>query len=196
MLPSLKSVSFWLFIIALVAGLLSACKRRVYESPSYQVLKSGHPFEIREYPGSTLISTTMQHRGEDGSFMRLFRFISGGNERGQKIAMTVPVLMTGSTSGTMSFVIPGTVARKGVPTPSDPRVIVTTMPAGRYASYRFKGSINPKRSDEAAAKLLNWIHTRKLTAAGTPFFAYYNPPWTPGFLRRNEVLIQVSPTKL
>jgi len=182
-------------VIALAAGLFAACKRRGYESPSYQALESDHNFEIREYLQSMLISTPMKRRGEDGSFMRLFRFISGGNERRQKISMTVPVLMTGSNSGTMSFVVPGIVARQGIPTPLDPQVTVTTMPAGRYACYRFNGSINPKGSDEAATKLLHWINARQLTATGIPIFAYYNPPWTPGFLRRNEVLIQLSPTK-
>ena len=111
--------------------------------------------------------------------MRLFRFISGGNERQEKISMTVPVLMSGTSSGTMSFVVPNSVAKQGIPQPSDPNVTVTT--------------INPARSEAAATQLLEWCKMQKLAVSGAPFFASYNPPWTPGFLRRNEVLISLSP---
>jgi hypothetical protein len=37
------------------------------------------------------------------------------------------------------------------------------------------------------------MQQNKLQEAGTPFSAYYDPPWTPGFLRRNEVLIPIPP---
>ena len=35
-------------------------------------------------------------KGRDGSFMRLFRYISGDNEAKQKIEMTTPVFMEGA----------------------------------------------------------------------------------------------------
>jgi hypothetical protein len=193
MAPSPRSFATLFFIMAFLASLLSACKRASYESPAYQVLRSDGAFEIRDYPESKLISTPMQQRGRNDSFMRLFRFISGGNERQEKISMTVPVLMSGTSSGTMSFVVPNSVAKQGIPQPSDPNVTVTTMQAARYATYRFKGWINPARSEAAATQLLEWCKMQKLAVSGAPFFASYNPPWTPGFLRRNEVLISLSP---
>ena len=31
-----------------------------------------------------------------------------------------------------------------------------------------------------------------LTPVGEPTFAYYNDPFTPGFLRRNEILYEIQ----
>jgi len=181
------------FVTALLAALLPACAKARYETPAYRVISAEGAFEIRDYPALTLVSTPMGKRGADGSFMKLFRFISGKNERSEKISMTTPVLMTGAESGTMSFIVPKDVAEKGTPSPSNPDVSVSTAQPAVYAVYRFSGSGNPAPSEAAAKKLLAWTDAQKLRVSGTPIFAYYNPPWTPGFLRRNEVLIRLAP---
>ena len=56
--------------------------RSAYESAEYNVLESDGSFEVREYPDLMLVTTTskFQSQGNDGSFGRLFRYISGGNE--------------------------------------------------------------------------------------------------------------------
>jgi len=84
------------FILAVVAVLfLVGCRvtRGGYESASYQVVRSSGKFELRDYPVLMVVETPMAPTGNsaDGSFMRLFRFITGGNEAKQKIAMTTPV---------------------------------------------------------------------------------------------------------
>ena len=184
-----------LLMITLLLSLLPGCSNSKYETPDYKIVEKDGSFEIRDYPELTLVSTQMQKRGEDGSFMKLFRFISGRNEHSQKISMTTPVLMTGTESGTMSFIVPKTVADQGVPTPSNPDVTVSKKPAGRYAAYQFSGPSKPAPSEAAAKKLLAWALSKNLPTTGTPIFAYYNPPWTPGFMRRNEVLVRLMPAK-
>lgn len=183
-------------MIALLLSLLPGCSnsnsKSKYETPDYQVVEKDGAFEIRDYPALTIVSTPMQKRGEDGSFMRLFRFISGRNDHSQKISMTTPVLMTGTVSGTMSFIVPKDVAEHGVPAPSSPDVTVSTKPAARYAVYRFSGPSKPVPSEAASKKLLAWATSKNLPVSGSPIYAYYNPPWTPGFMRRNEVLIHLS----
>ena len=176
-------------MIALLSSLLPGCSKSKYETPDYQVIQKDGSFEIRDYPALTIVSTPMQKRGEDGSFMKLFRFISGRNEHSQKISMTTPVLMTGTISGTMSFIVPKTVAEHGVPTSSNPDVTISTKPAARYAVYRFSGPSKPEPSEAASKKLLAWASAKSLPVSGSPLYAYYNPPWTPGFMRRNEVLL-------
>jgi len=181
-------------MIALLS-LFAGCEKSPYESAEYKVVQKEGSFEIRDYPELTIVSTPMQKRGEDGSFMRLFRFISGRNERSQKISMTTPVLMTGTESGVMSFIVPKDVARQGVPTPSNPEVTISTKPPARYAVYRFSGPSKPGPSEVAAKKLLAWVDAKHLLTSGSPspIYAYYNPPWTPGFMRRNEVLVRLIP---
>jgi hypothetical protein len=71
-------------------------------------------------------------------------------------------------------------------------VVVDTMKAQRVAVYRFSGSRTKDSEPQALAKLNTWLQQNKLREAGTPFSAYYDPPWTPGPMRRNEVLIPVK----
>jgi len=85
--------------------------RAGYESAEYKVIESDGNIEIREYPDLMLAATDskMDSQGRDGSFMRLFRYISGANEDEQKIAMTTPVFMqgeVGKTDVSMGFVMP------------------------------------------------------------------------------------------
>jgi effector-binding domain-containing protein len=183
-----------LSFITVIATFLSGCTGTKYESPSYTAITSQGAFEIRDYPQMTLVSTPMQSHGEDGSFMKLFLFIQGRNDRGEKIAMTTPVIVTGSAAGTMSFVLPKKVAEMGAPSPSNPNVSIIVTPPARYACYRFSGSSGIKNSEAAAQKLLAWVRSHHYATVGTPTFAYYNPPWTPGFMRRNEVLIHLEKT--
>jgi hypothetical protein len=132
----------------------------------------------------------------DGDFMRLVRFISGGNETGEKIAMTAPVLTqrAGAAAG-MSFVVPREVAAGGVPQPKESAVAIETLPATRYAVLRFSGGRNDANEAAALEKLRAWAAARGLATEGEPAFAYYDPPWIPGFLRRNEVMLRAVGTQ-
>ena len=96
--------------------------RSAYESAEYTVLESDGPFEIREYPDLMMATTNMQFelQGDDGSFMRLFRYISGANDSEQKVAMTMPVFMESKARDDreqMGFVIPKKVSEVRVPEP-------------------------------------------------------------------------------
>ena len=182
-----------LLVMSLLGTLLPSRLSAAYETPEYRVVEKDGAFEIRDYPALTLVSTPMKKRGSDDSFMRLFGFISGGNNASEKIPMTTPVLMTGTESGTMSFVVPKDVAAKGTPAPSAPDVSLSTNPPARYGAYRFSGWGGSVASETAGRKLLEWAESRHLPVSGAPLFAYYNPPWTPWFMRRNEVLIRLAP---
>lgn len=161
------------------------------ETPDYKLLIQDGKFEVREYPKLTLVRTT----AGDGDFMRLFRYISGQNEAGQKIAMTAPVLMNNESGNTgMSFIVPREVAAGNVPAPTDTSVAVDALPAGRFAVYRFSGGRNALNEEKALGKLREWTQERRLETAGEPLFGYYNPPWIPTFLRRNEVMLRLTGT--
>ncbi len=159
------------------------------EIPDYKVLLQDGKFEVRDYPALTLVRTA----SGDGDFMRLFRYISGSNEAEQKIAMTAPVLMKHEGEGTgMSFIVPKEVAAKDVPAPTDSAVTMDTLPAGQFAVYRYSGGRNETNEQEALGKLREWIGQRQLEVTGDPLYGYYDPPWIPPFMRRNEVMLRVA----
>lgn len=196
----MKRMWLWIFIAVVGVGLLLAgCRatRAGYESAPYKVVRSDGEFELRDYPALTVVETPMANaNGSDGSFTRLFRFITGANEGKQKIAMTTPVFMSGSaTNLTMAFVLPAKLQTTSVPKPADGAVTVRELPAGRSAVLRFSGGRNARKEAESLARLKSWLERERLTALSGPVYGYFDPPWTPVFLRRNEVMLRTEPSK-
>ena len=163
------------------------------ESPNYKVVRADGKVEIRDYPPLTVATTPMEDSNMNGGFGQLFKFISGTNEGAEKIAMTSPVLIDhANDKKTMSFIMPKTTVEKGVPKPTGETVTVGKMEATRFAVLRFDGGRSAENEAEAVAKLKAWLSAEKIDGKGAPLFAYYDPPWTPTFLRRNEVLIRID----
>ena len=167
------------------------------EQLPYEVLRDFGDFEIRRYPDHTLVQ--VQGRGEFASvgyqaFGPLFQFISGSNAASQKIAMTAPVLQeeVAPDSHVVSFVMPKGLSFDKVPAPRDTNVMMTEVAGFDAAVLRFSGSWNAARLHKRASELAEAIQRKGLVSRGNPLFARFNPPWTPGFLKRNEVLIQLD----
>ncbi len=174
--------------IAVIGLVLAACASsgKKYETARYEVQRTDGAFEIRKYPELKVAATSSD--ADDGSFMRLFKYIGGANEKQEKLAMTTPVFME---AGEMRFVLPEK-NKSATPKPASEKVEIKEMPARTVAVYRFNGRRSEKLEIEALGKLREWMKASKMEAAGEPFFAYYDPPWTLGPFRRNEVLIPVA----
>jgi hypothetical protein len=184
--------------IAVLAGPLS---RGRYESVEYKVEQEDGRVEIRNYPEILLVSVAMQSGGgsdsKDSSFMRLFRYISGKNESGDKISMTTPVFTTpkassGNKGEVMSFVVPAEVAKKGAPTATDSGVVISKRAAGKFACYRYSGRWTDAREEGAREKLQAWLKSQGLKAIGGFEKANYDSPFTIPALRRNEILVRIK----
>jgi hypothetical protein len=186
-----------LSMVSLIGVFLMGCQtsRAGYASAPYQVLRSDGKFELRDYPALTLVETPMRQaaKGADGGFMRLFGFISGGNAAKQKIAMTTPVLMSGSEEArTMAFVMPANMKRDQVPKPADRSVTVRGMAAARFAVLRYRGGRNAGQEARSLAELKAWMAAQNLAQLSGPVYGYFDPPWTPTVLRHNEVMLQTK----
>jgi DNA gyrase inhibitor GyrI len=186
-----------LLLMLLIGLALVACQatRAGYESAPYQALGASGEFELRDYPALTVVETRMVGggNGSDGSFNRLFRFITGGNDAKQKIAMTTPVFMSGEdTNATMAFVMPASMKTAEVPKPSDGSVTVRELAAGRFAVLRFSGGRNAQNEAESLEKLRAWMEQEGLKELSLPIYGFFDPPFTPAFLRRNEVMARVE----
>lgn len=176
---------------------MAVAAREGYETAPYKVVESDGVIEIREYPDLVLASTTSKPEalGNDGSFMRLFRYISGDNTAAQKIAMTTPVFMeekAAEAAGTMGFVVPQEVAKAGAPAPTHQDVALRTRAGGRFAVIMFSGTLEPKLAAQQEAILREWLQGRGLVGEERAERAGYDPPFIPGPLRRNEVLIRLK----
>ena len=163
------------------------------ELAPYTVLRRDEPFELRRYP-SLPVATTPIRGDNDKAFMRLFRFIDRDNAAGEKIAMTTPVFFDGQPGAheKMSLVMPQKTARAGVPAPSSTAVALDKRPPQRVAVFRFSGGTCAEREREAVAKLRAWMISEGLQSFGEPTIAYYDAPFIPGFLRRNEAMLRVT----
>ncbi len=182
----------------LTTGLVwSLSARAAYETAPYEVIEQDGNIEIRQYPDLMLASVDSEEESHrrDGSFMKLFRYISGANDGEQKIAMTTPVFMqdqSPSSLGKMSFVLPQKVATANIPEPVGKEVKIRKRSGGRFAAIRFSGNLDPALVNEKEAELRKWLQAKGLSGAELAESAGYDAPFTPGPLRRNEVLIRLK----
>jgi len=181
------------------------------EEAKYAVLEKDGHFELRQYEpcivAETLVDGDFDEVGNAG-FRRLFRYISGDNQtklpismtapvtqemRSEKISMTAPVTQqkTGN-DWSIAFVMPAEYRMDTLPIPTDARITLRAIPARLVAVITYSGTWSKSRYEEHKALLDNMMSKRKLKAAGEYIYARYNPPFTPWFMRRNEVLVPVE----
>lgn len=202
-----------LFAVAL--AVLTASAAMAIEEPLFQVTEKDGDFELRDYATYVVAETRVTAGFEDAgsvAFQRLFRYISGSNvvkkkiamtapvtqAKGEKIAMTAPVAQRAEGEGyVIAFTLPSTYTLASAPRPLDPTVTLREIPAQRVAAWRYSGRWTIDNYREHEALLRRQLKLRGLNASGPAVLARYNPPFTPWFLRRNEVLIpiQAQPTE-
>ena len=195
-----------------VAVLASATAMAI-EEPRFKVLEQQGSFELREYPTYVVAETRVEAgfaTAGNVAFQRLFGYISGKNVAQQKIAMTAPVTQSGGEKIAMTapvsqvadgdayrvaFTLPATYSLQTAPKPLDPTVQIRELPAQVVACWRYTGRWTESNYRDNEKLLLEQIAKRGLVIRGEPVLARYNPPFTPWFMRRNEVLIPVKPPK-
>jgi len=168
------------------------------ETAKYDVIRKDGEYEIRRY--HQMILATVENQG-GSSFNRLFGYISGANKSKTKISMTAPVItsekiaMTSpviSNADAMSFVVPYEYNMETVPEPTDKHVTINVVPERYVASIRFRGFAWRDSVEKQTNKLMKWLSDEKIAVTGTPELMQYNPPFVPGFLRRNEVGVEIE----
>lgn len=195
---------------SLVISLAWGCAINIEEA-KYQVVSKDNNFEIRDYAPHVVAETVVEGSLEDAgnkAFSRLFDYISGKNRSHNKIAMTAPVsqelysekIKMTSPIGqqrieggwVVSFTMPASQTIESLPAPEDQRVNLRQVPALRMAAVRYSGTWSEKRYIQYKGELESWIGKKGFSIIGEAVWARYNPPFTPWFLRRNEILIPVN----
>ena len=203
---------------ASLLGLGAASANLRVEEPEYVVEQTHEIFEVRQYAPRIVAQTTVRGSSRDASskgFRILADYIFGNNRarasiemtapvemeapsaRGASIEMTAPVESSPSAAGdtwVISFTMPSKWTMETLPTPNDRRVVLRELPPARFAVHRFSGSPPQKRVDARMEALESAVKDAGLTPVGTPpSYARYDPPWTPWFMRRNEIWLALKP---
>lgn len=198
-------------LVTAVIIMMGATNAMAIEEAPYTLVEKDHAFELRDYAPHILAETVVQGTLEEAgnkAFTRLFRYISGANTAsarvamtapvsqqpaGEKIKMTAPVEQQPVPGGwVVSFMMPASYTLETLPRPTDPLISLRQVSARRMAAVRYSGFWSEKAYLRNKRELESWIRHKGLTIVGDPVWARYNRPFTPWFLRRNEILIPVQ----
>ena len=204
------SVLAALLALWIIAGYLPT---RNIETPEFKLLARTESYEIRLYAPRILAEVEVTggyNRALNEGFKQVAGFIFGENTARSNIAMTAPVLhektapkniaMTapvlhekGDAPGAyrLAFVMPAAYGMDTLPKPNNARITIRAMPAAKFAVRSFGGYATESRVERETLELLEAAGKDHLTPAGKALAAQYNPPWTPPFMRRNEVMVEV-----
>ena len=206
----------WAFVgVAVIAAIAAAAAGPIMsrvEQPEYQVTSSEGSIEIRKY--GAMIAAEVEVKGErktaiNEGFRLIAAYIFGANGPNAKIAMTAPVQQQGKQSiamtapvtqqagdgvWTVRFIMPKSWTLETLPAPTDQRVKLTPVPARRVIAVRFSGSADDGLVATRTAELRSYAAEHQLSVTGEPLLAFYNPPWTLPFFRRNEIMMEFAGT--
>ncbi|SFK60792.1 SOUL family heme-binding protein [Methylocapsa palsarum] len=204
---------WWLIgagVVLLSAALWGPIVSRRAEQPKYKVVAKERDIEIRDY--APMIVAEVEFPGERNvalgqGFRAVADYIFGDNSSSQKVAMTAPVTQQESETIAMTapvtqhgdgdnwrvrFVMPSHYTLASLPTPNNPAVKLKEFGGRRFAVIRFSGLARDAVLKRHAKDLQDFIVSKNLKFLSAPIYAYYNPPWTLPFLRRNEVSIEIA----
>jgi hypothetical protein len=201
-------IALGLGVVFLAAGVFSQMRR--VEEPKFTLVEQFGAFELRDYPPLLVAEATV--KGErtvaiSQGFRVIADYIFGNNIAAEKVAMTAPVTQQSSEavamtapvtqqavgdSWTVRFVMPSQYTLDTLPKPKNDAVTLKQVEGQRMAVIRFSGAADDRLLKENSEALLAEITKRSLSATAAATYAFYDPPWTLGFLRRNEVMLPVN----
>lgn len=203
---------------AMVLFLLVTQTAMAIEEPEYEVVAEREDYEIRRYDPYIVAEVDVDgDRSAAGNraFRILAGYIFGDNEPGEKMQMTAPVESRPEATGTRmqmtapvearaadaaedgytyAFVMERRYTLATLPKPRDPRIRLVERPQRMLAARRYSGRWTDANDAAEEAALLAALAADGVPTAGQPMLARYNPPFTPWFMRRNEVLVEVDYT--
>ena len=185
------------------------------EKPDYEILYEDGNIEYRLYEPYLVAQTEVSmddnyNSASNEGFRRLFKYITGSNTSEVDIAMTAPVQMSMDDSGQkidmtapvqqrengdflqVAFMLPSKFDMKSAPAPTDDRVIIKEIPARIMAVIRYSGRWTEKNRSKYEYRLRENLELHEITAISQAETAAYNPPFTPPFMRRNEIMLEVE----
>jgi DNA gyrase inhibitor GyrI len=196
-------------VVVLAAALWGYIVSNV-EQPKYEVVETERDIEIRDYPAMIVAEVNVsgeRNQAIGEGFRIIADYIFGNNLSSHKVAMIAPVTQQASEKIAMTapvtqqadgnswqvrFVMPASYTMESLPKPNNPAVKLKEIVGKRVAVIRFSGLAGEESLKRHTDQLTAFVRAKQLTFASVPAYAFYNPPWTLPFLRRNEVMIEVA----
>lgn len=197
----------FLFLLAMSGTIMSQVNE-----PKFKIVESNGNLEIREYAPILVAQVIVEGERKEAiskGFRILADYIFGNNvprqkismtapvtqQEGEKMAMTAPVIQQASDGAgqwKVQFVMPSEYNLETLPQPNNNKIEIISVPAKHYAVIRFSGLARQESLQTHLNELRTYVDGQKIHTLGEPIFAFYNPPWTLPFLRRNEIMLEVK----
>ena len=172
------------------------------ENPKYTILEKNNHFQIRKYDEMTIAKITTvgeRYEGLRKGFIPLARYIGAKDREGPKISMTAPVMQQKKeyNNWEISFFMPSKFKENQLPISKNDKIEITTISSSILAVITFNGIATTELLEKKLSKLIKGIEeiNYKKIPETEPIYSYYNDPSTPGFLRKNEIMIPVVSAK-
>jgi hypothetical protein len=206
--------SFAVITTTLFAALLiTTMPAHATEEPDYQTVQKMGDVEVRAYAAYAVAEVVVPgpaNAAGGQAFPILAGYIFGKNKGDQKLAMTAPVTqapvpvkleMTAPVTQTaapggfiVQFVLPKGITVANAPQPLDAQVQLRDVPARHVAVIRFSGFWSESNYQEHLDQLQAALKGAGLAWTGEAVYSRYNPPFTPWFMRRNEIWLELVQT--
>ncbi|WP_462322667.1 SOUL family heme-binding protein [Halochromatium sp.] len=198
-------------IAALIPLVMIAIALISLPEPDFEVVETGDGFELRRYEPFNVAQVQVRAgdfaAASERAFELLVGYIQRGNSGGRNLPMMAPVRQQaladpagsavpagkgGERDWLVQFVMPKEYPLSYLPAPLDQRVSLQRLSPQLVAAKRYGGGWGEARYREEEADLIDAVYASGRSLIGEPIFARYNAAFVPGFLRRNEVLVEVA----
>ncbi len=183
-----------IFAIFMIQAITEKSSNKI-EQYAYVVEREIGDVEIRQYEDAVFSSVKLNDSTYANSSSKGFRilagYIFGGNDKGQSIAMTSPVVMEMGKEMKMSFMVPSAMNMDSLPKPNDGRVYQEKVKGSKMAVIRFGGWASDEKIEKHKQELIRVLQENNITFEGPFLYMGYNPPYQL-VNRRNEVAVRVG----
>jgi len=183
------------------------------EEPKYSVLKEYENFEIRNYASYLVAEVDIEgsyNKSGNEAFRILAGYIFGDNQSStkmnmtapveseaiqssEKMNMTAPVFSNKNVNGyTYRFVMESKYTQETLPVPNNSKIRITEIKDRVMAVISFSGRWSQKNFEKHEQILVNDLKNAGIGVASEAIYARYNAPFTPWFLRRNEIMFEIE----
>ena len=184
-----------ILVLFVISQLFFLNSQRNIETYPFTIIDTYETIEIRQYEASLFTSVEIPSNDyretSSKGFSVLAGYIFGGNDKGEKIAMTSPVAMSLKNSTTMLFLVPKKYTRDNLPVPNDSSIEFKNIPEKRVAAISFGGWASDSKIAAFKSKLITALNTKGIDYTDNFYFLGYNAPMEV-FNRKNEVIVELK----